>query len=113
MSDEDEEVHDLIQASMSNASKTKLNNTNGSAKSESEMQEIWLDSDSLEELVMVVEDIVNKRQLAEIASLQYTNSTLVIRARIVRYDENDSEEQQWEITLFDLTEIDEPIEHLK
>lgn len=56
----DEEINDLVSLGSSNISLTE--SANETAKTESDMQEIWIDSDSLEELVMVIEDIITKRK---------------------------------------------------
>ena len=73
--DECEEVNDLIKSSMSQTSSDFVNNSSQSL-SESDMQEICLDSDNFEELKMVTEDIVNKRQTAEIGGHIFTTSNL-------------------------------------
>jgi hypothetical protein len=74
-SDENEEVTDLIKASMSSNSGSSHDQTDGEV-SEGDMQEICLDSDEFEELTMVVEDIISKRQFADIAGQIFTVSNL-------------------------------------
>ena len=56
----DEEINDLVCLGSSNISLAQSDNE--TSKSESDMQEICIDSDSLEELVMVIDDIVCKRK---------------------------------------------------
>lgn len=81
-------------------------------KTESEMQEIFVDSDSLEELIMVIEDVFAKRKIVQVKSEVFTMSHLVMKIRIAEQSNDDSYQNQREIILIDLSELNEPIEAL-
>lgn len=76
------------------------------------MQEIFVDSDSLEELIMVIEDVFAKRKIVQVKSEVFTMSHLLMRIRIAGQSNDDSYPNQREIILIDLSELNEPIEAL-
>ena len=78
----DEEINDLVSLGSSNISLTE--SANETAKTESDMQEIWIDSDSLEELVLVIEDIITKRKYVLFSI--YDNITKIILLNCFLYN---------------------------
>ena len=98
---------------MSQASHSSSDDT---VKTESDMQEIFVDSDSLDELTLVIEDIFSKRKYVTINNQAVTASNLIMRMRIVRddHDQTDSDQNNFDnlLVLVDLSELNEPIDDI-
>ena len=112
VADDEENVVDLIQTSLSQTEKSHKSYSRDSVKTESEMQEIYVDSDSLEELIMVIEDVFAKRKTVQVKNEVFTMSHLLMKVRITDKADDDSYQNQREIVLIDLSELNEPIEPL-
>lgn len=110
--DEEEDVIDLIHTSVTQSNINQSSSVNDTVKTESEMQEIYVDSDSLKELIMVIEDIFNKRKTIPCQNKVLNNSNLTMRIRIWDKSENDSEVSFKELVLIDLSEINEPLKDM-
>jgi hypothetical protein len=78
------------------------------------MQEIYIDSDSLDELQLVIQDIFSKRKRVYVNGQEaYFSSHLIMKVRICMKNLDETDPNQKEIILIDLSEINEPIEILQ
>ncbi|CAI2384858.1 unnamed protein product [Moneuplotes crassus] len=143
IADAEEDIVDLIEYEHSERSSiniSKSQSKHSSVKSESEMQEIFIDTDSLEELQMVVNDLFSKRKrvfcghedsydkecdccktkklnMYKEGINQYAPpyiSNVVLKIRIAQNDSQDeSDPEQKEIYLIDLSEYNEPVPEIQ
>lgn len=78
------------------------------------MQEIYVDSNSLEELQLVIQDIFIRRKRVFIHGQEaYFSSHLIMKVRICLKNLDETDPNQKEIILIDLSEINEPIQSLQ
>jgi hypothetical protein len=76
------------------------------------MQEIFVDSNSLDELTMVIEDILSKRKTVCINDGLFSASNLIIKIRLCAKGLDKSDPNQKEMFVIDLSELNEPISEI-